>query len=584
MKRAFVVHTLDDAIYYADELCKPDDLVFCTHAPATSFLMLRRAINAVNISDLLTLDEMASIKRLAVTNAQGMLESLDLRNKERINEAFGMDIKLFYTSFSYMVYFQLVAYYSLKLAIEKIVENFAIEELCFFDAKINEMFETDFLLSDFIREVLGSKWHLVSFLKRPASDLGSSMYSGRVDKRPISSQIKTLKFNANFFLYNLLAKALNPASKKVLFFGQMYGLRAVLLKLTPFQKINIFSMPDGSAENKNFNFDTPSINDTVCLFLAKECVNFVESKIDRLLFVSAYGKELLRKNDISIAVWASPSAINPAYSVFFETLRYSGVKIVGAQHGNCYIDQYAPEHFYSDFDRCDYFFSYGFTNNDIRSIYPNNTRYPEIIPIGKAKINALSNAQSVKEPIDILFPITNTISLLLGGMTRLPFGVLCEVQRKILDFLASLDDKNVYVKPFAGSSEQNACIGSWNFDFKRMHYINDISLVEFLKKYAPKIVIIDYPASPLVDVMDLDTEIFLLADPLIPYNQDALEKLKKRAHCFDSVYELIAAVEMFLEGKLAFKRDDSYMSHYLYKPDTIKNAIAAINDIAKGKI
>ncbi len=584
MRRAFVVHTLDDAIYYADELCKPDDLVFCTHSAATSFLISKLSINAVNVSDMFSLDEIVSIKRLAVTNIQDMLKSLDAYNKERIDEAFGMDIELFYASFSYMGYVQLTSYYSLKAAIDKIIKNFKIEELYIFDSKINEIFETDFLISDFIGEVLDLKWLSVSFLTKPVKEVGNPAPSVRFMVGSASSKIKSFKFNAKFFLYNSLSRVLSPASKKVLFFGQMYGLRAVLLQLTPFQKINIFRVPDDSAENKNFNFETPNINDSVCFFLAKECISFVESKIGRLLFASSYAKELLGKNEISTAVWASPPALNPVESVFFEILKHSGVKIIGAQHGNCYVDQYAPEHLYSDFDRCDYYFSYGFTDDDIRSVYPNNTRYPKIIPIGKAKLNALSNVKSTKEIIDILFPITNTISLLSGGMTRLPFGVLCEVQRKILDFLASLDDKNVYVKPFAGSSEQNACIGSWNFDFKRMHYINDISLVEFLTKYTPKIAIIEYPSSPLVDVMDLDTEIFLLADPLTPYNQDALERLKKRVHCFDNIEELLYSLGMFLDGELPSKRDDSYMLHYLYKPDTIKNAIATINDIAKGKI
>ena len=72
---------------------------------------------------------------------------------------------------------------------------------------------------------------------------------------------------------------------------------------------------------------------------------------------------------ISLGVWGSPPD-HGSGALIFEYLKVKKVKIIGAQHGCCYGEMYEPIHIDSDFMRCDYFLSYGFTQDDLKRIYP----------------------------------------------------------------------------------------------------------------------------------------------------------------------------------------------------------------------
>ena len=105
-------------------------------------------------------------------------------------------------------------------------------------------------------------------------------------------------------------------------------------------------------------------------------------------------------------------------------------------------------------------------------------------------------------------------------------------------------------------------------------------LNSFLKKYHPKIILIELPSSPLYDALPLDSEIFLLDNPIIPYDKNALEQLQKRVHYCQDVFEMIAKLDLFLKGGLTKKRDQCFYHHYMFKDNTQKNILSLIDKLA----
>lgn len=579
---AYVLHSVEDAIHYVDNHHAPDNEIFCTHSAVYSFLRYRHNILSTNLSDLFTMEEIVEVKKSSLDEIIETLNLLDEINREKISAIFGIDgLRVFYSIFSYFSYFHILGYTFFKSSIERVIEERGARIVYVYNKKLNEMYETSSDMASFIEAVLPNFADKISILEYVKQDALACVTQKKFSfKTTYTSMVKTLKFKMRFTFYNVLARLKNPKALTVLFYGQMYGLRTLLLTYGNFKKINIFNdVKDGVDNGVKPSFNLPKQGSEIQNLIAKECAWYVESNINALLSSVDYAKKTLKANAISLAIWGSPPVF-PKKAIFFEYLRVKNIKIVGIQHGNSYVDQYAPDNFQSDFDRCDYFISYGFTDEDLKRLYPAYGKYPKILPFGRAKL-----AEGIdKKTVDILFPITNSITMFAGGMIRTPFGVLCEAQSKILGFLRGLDGMDIVVKPFAGSSENNSCAGPWNHDFGDMRYLNSISLSDFLNNFSPKIVIIEYPSSPLIATIDLDTEIFLLLDMALPYERVAFFELQKRVHCYESVDDLIDGVKAFLEGKLEPKRDDSYMNHYVYKPDTHKNVLEAIEKIIEGKI
>ena len=114
---------------------------------------------------------------------------------------------------------------------------------------------------------------------------------------------------------------------------------------------------------------------------------------------------------------------------------------------------------------------------------------------------------------------------------------------------------------------------------KNLKVIDNIPLTEFLEKYSPRAVLIEVPSSPLFDVLPLDTEIFLMDNPAYPYENKALEELKKRVHYCEDVAEVIAKIDLFVKGKLEKKRDDTFYKHYMYKERTEEKILNLIDSL-----
>jgi hypothetical protein len=278
-------------------------------------------------------------------------------------------------------------------------------------------------------------------------------------------------------------------------------------------------------------------------------------------------------------IWGLPP-VTGLTALIFEFLRSQNIKVIGSQHGCTYGESYAPWHFDSDFNRCDYFISYGFTEADLARLYPERQIHPRIVPAGSV-VNLKNHA--FKKPIDILFPITNSQSIFAGGMARIPPDRLTARQVTLLEYLNTLQHLTVYIKPFRFSNYKNCSVLPVLKRCKNLKVVRHLNLEEFLTKYQPRAVLMEFPSTPLFETLHLDAEIFLMDNPLRPYEKQALEELSQRVYYTADCGTMISWIDLFVKGKLPKRRDNTFFNHYVYKENQEETIIQLIDTLLKGK-
>ena len=330
---------------------------------------------------------------------------------------------------------------------------------------------------------------------------------------------------------------------------------------------------------KRFEFIEDIKNPLILLFL-KDIGKDFSTNIGKNIAAIDPLREIEREYPISLAIWGNPP-IERTKALIFEYLRSRGVKILGAQHGCLYGEYFEPWHFDSDFNRCDVYISYGFTESDLKRLYPDREVDMKIFPLGAARKSPNNHP---KKKIDILFPITNSMSFFNGGMTRIPIDKLTDRQIILLEYLNSLEGVKIYIKPFPYSYTKKYSVLSVLNKMKNLKVVDHLSLRDFIEVYSPRAVLIEYPSQPLFDVLHLDTEIFLMNDPIHHYEKQALKELAMRVHYSEDTNEVIHKLDLFLKGKLEKKREDTYYRHYVYKENPENNILRLIDDLVEGNV
>jgi hypothetical protein len=173
--------------------------------------------------------------------------------------------------------------------------------------------------------------------------------------------------------------------------------------------------------------------------------------------------------------------------------------------------------------------------------------------------------------------------MLVQGMARIPPHLLTARQVQIVEYLSALKGIRSCLKLMPGSNDSNCSILPLRDTLPSSVTVTDIRLSEHLKQHHPRIIIMDYPSTPLYEVLPLDTEIFLLGDPVLPFEKQCLAELRLRVHYADDVLELLDQLQQFLNNKTSPLRDRTFGQHYLAKEGTQAAILALIDDMAQGR-
>jgi hypothetical protein len=592
MKKALILHTVEDAKHCVENGLHDGNLLFSTHSSVDVYLGEFYGLDCRCLSSFLSPEEVINLRDISFEAVPGILKNLDAEVSPLLNRQFDLNMRYFVPLYSYLGKCHYWRYACFVEAVKKVVDIYKLNKILFYDHIFNDFFcvssDIEQCITMFFDDL---EVRVIKYTK----DIDSGSVYNLKKYWSVLKKIKTRPFHR---IKNKLDRIRKDAKfrrfsndkKTVLLYESLYNLHFLLENLNKYNvlyyKTNSKS-PLGFKYRKlisNVNVDFQSsdyIENEKDLFARIFLKDIKEDFLENIVeYINAiiFLKEINEKYPVSLGIWGN-SPVSQLKALIFEYLKSENIKILGGQHGSVYGEAYKLLHFDTDFNRCDYFISYGFTKEDISRLYPDKEIRIRILPFGMT--TPANKNKDLKKDIDILFPITNTMTMFKVGMMRISPDKLADRQVRLLEYLNTLKGLNIYVKPFIGSNYNNCSVLPVLKRLKNLKVVDCISLTEFIEKYNPKAVIIEYPSSPLIDVLHLDAEIFLMGDYMHPYEHMALEELEKRVHYSEDIDEIISKITLFLKGGLREKRDNTYYNHYVYKKNTKENVLDFIEEIVE---
>lgn len=589
---AVILHSIEDAKHCISNMIHVDKYIFSTHAAIDVYLKEKVGISCRCLSNYWITEDIVVGRELISETVDSILIKLDNEIAQTINDSFKLNMKYYSPLYSYVGKHHYSIYYFLIKSLEKIINEYNLCRIDLYDHPLNMFLNVDTSLS----AVLIKYFKDIDIRKiscdRKKSKYGNFMAKVRVIlKNPIFVTEKIWKIIERNLRYRAGYQIKNKCT--IILLENLYNMSFLNRKLYNYNVLSYNPVNNsligigvsnlfGQKHNTDIRFIQPesqiiSDNKVETLFINDIRQDFNKNIIkylNDLLIIDAINN----KTPIYLGIWGN-SPIQGMKALINEYIQSKKRPVIGGQHGGIYGDCYEPWHFDADFDRCDYFISFGFTGSDLKRLYPYKKIKTKILPFGQ--VSDFSNLKDKKKNIDILFPVTNSLSMLGVGMSRTPPNQLAERQTAILEYLNTLNDVKSYIKPFMLSNYDNCAVLPVLKRLQKLTIVDYMSFNMFLKKYYPKIIIIEYPSSPLYEALHLDSEIFLLNNPVLPYDEKALELLKKRVHYFTEVDDMIQQIDLYLQGSVPKKRDDSFLNHYLKKPKTKENILGFIENTIK---
>ncbi len=584
-QQALVLHSVADAEHCVISGLHLGRLLFSTHSSVDVWLRINHNIACSSLSEFCTIEEAKSVKEMAAVEIEKLLETIDAAYAPRINEMLGLQQRYFIPLYTYHCQHHYIAILIYAHCLRRILEQYCISKIIIYNRQLNFLIDTSADMADLMSELMLPCAVTVEIIRRP-SDKPDSLYAKclstlrRVRISGLRRRLERLKAKCRY------AAGMFRGKNVILLLEPLYDLGFLRLKLVTDHGVSYW---DGSGckaiDLPQFKLDLTVLQrstteDTaITRHILRVVADDFNANMRNYLAAPVAASKLNESRRISLGIWGLPPTAK-ANSLLFEYLRSVDVPVIGSQHGCLYGEIHEPWQFVTDFERCDYFFSYGFSADDLKRIYPGRESKASIIPVGKLhKPRVAETAKSV----DVLFPLTNSISIFAGGLTRTFPHELTHRQEQILRYLDGLENLEVTIKPFLGASYENCSVMPILAGMKRAHIVANMTLLDYLSIYSPRVVIIEYPSTPLVELLLFDAEIFLLWDQFFQYDQVVREMLERRVHCFDTVEDMLRAVQAFFAGELPVKRDDSYCKRYVYREGSEQIILRTIESICKGE-
>lgn len=589
---AVILHSIEDAIHCISNNIHVDKYIFSTHAAIDVYLNEKMGISCQCLSNYWTAEEIVAGKELISERVDSVLSKLDDEIAQIINDNFKLNMKYYSPLYSYFGKHHYSIYYFIINSLEKIINQYSLCSIDLYDHPLNMFIDVDTILSTFLGKYFKNIEIRIISCDRKKVNYDKIMAKVRLFfKNPFFITNKIWQIIERNYRYKIRNQFKSKCT--IMLLEHLYNMRFLNSKLYDYNVLSYNPVNNSLIGIGAYNLFCQKHNVDIRL-IQPESQIISDNKVDYLFIndirqdfnknINKYLNELLlvdalnKKTPICLGIWGN-SPIQAMKALINEYIKSEKRPVIGGQHGGNYGDCYEPWHFDADFDRCDYFISYGFTESDLKRLYPYKKIKTKILPFGQ--VSDFGKLKNKKKNIDILFPVTNSLSMFSGGMSRTPPNQLAKRQIAILEYLNSLNNVKSYIKPFMLSNYDNCAVLPVLQRLKKLTIVDYMPLNMFLRKYHPKIIIIEFPSSPLYETLHLDSEIFLLNNPVMPYEAKALELLKKRVHYFIKVDDMIHQIDLYLQGKVPKKRDDSFFNHYVSKPKSKENILGFIENTVK---
>lgn len=507
----------------------------------------RYGITPNNVCDLFTLDEEKACSNKAYHNAKKIISEIDKRLSKEMNIVLGLkDLNYFDIFYTYKLSKDLASLNNLRLIQKKISKKTSGK------VSFSGSFNTKFL--SFIFDEKGiivknnekGKKNIFKRVKEIFKKIKvSSLYKERSYLR-LNSIVFLKGFYDTEFFYRKIKCDKYKVKNKTFYTNLIIILKIIKLKsLLKKEIINYL-------KEKNF------LAVALLQHLNDNCFNAFYEPL-----------KILRNFKTKTCIWGNAPGAQKGFK-FSNCLipyifLYKNQRVVGCQHGSSIFDTYKrfPEqNYHADFKYCSEYITY---NSKINT---NLRKYHKVSFKTLGSIRLFNLRKKIAESklinkYDILF-----IPTLSFEPFHSPFSSKrnSKIQNYVIQYLSELKSKTL-VKPFSNFNETNFSeyhlLMNSNLD-----YLTE-SLPNIISKFGFDLVIIDYPSTPLYEVILSESEVILFEDPSIPYKKESRDSISERVHLVKNISQFCYKIEKYINGSLRKKsKSTSFVNDYVFNDNT----------------
>lgn len=545
-------------------------------------LLERKRQRFLTINNDLSFNEVIEIYHKAWDVGESLVEKLDKQNEELFYKIFGFrNIKLFRILTKYLLTYNLVSnVFHAMVGLWRILDKnkpcslfyfpFDIEKTIFSSSKNTDYFCPKRILPFFISIFKNSNIDCVALKDRISSE---KKYS-----------IKNLRSKLKILLKALILKYIikkvelpedNGDRRNILVISSGYNLRPVLKNLLPNNKIlkkiyidgfhiiseshnKVTAVPESIlnksiVNNKrkiddmglkidlnNYLSDVIGLQNIVGCNLQKEIIEkiliilekFIQNNFQNIITEWDKVKRLDSIYKFKSLLWDNPPVINVDRAVISEYFGVNNKHRIGIQHGGAYgCKYYGHAHFDSDYNNCEYYYGYGYSNKEIEKIFPDKKIIAKILTkTNKSEMPAKKKCSSLKEKVKVVYIFPYNLEYPFFQLAR-PNRIdeyLFEFQKKIVKKLFEHNTEKIILK-FPPNNISNHALKIFVDGLKHSFIIETKPLSDVLEKYFAEYILIDVISTPLEQSLSYDSKLLLYNYPSAPLTDDAFKLLSKRA-------------------------------------------------------
>ncbi len=347
---------------------------------------------------------------------------------------------------------------------------------------------------------------------------------------------------------------------------------------------NTLDIPDkkkGIIDNINLNYELTnkhfgllkSKGITVTSFekdLLKKAIiileKYIGKNIHNMINVWKNIRELDSIYNFEAFVWDSPPVTNYRNGMISEYFRVNNKMRIGIQHGGAYGSKdYGYAHFVSDYDNCEYYFGYGYSDRELAKAFPKKKSKAQILAKNNYK-QSKNICATVREAVKIIYVIPFSLETVFFQLAR-PVCIdeySFELQKIIVGKLSKHCKEKIILK-FPPSHHYNHPLKVFIDTLEHSFIIETKPFVNILEKYSAEYILFDIASQPLEQSLSLspNSKLLIYDNPCAPLTDDAFCLLSKRAVITSDTREFTGYIDSIFNN--AFPDKDIYNNKYMNK-------------------
>lgn len=430
MRKIVIMHSVAEAKHCIQHEHHIGAELYSTHSSVDVFLKEYHRLECLCLSHFLTRDRIGAIIQETDQKVAKILNRLDTNNRDMLQIQFGVPMNWFTALYDFYARIQYSGYIFFVESLKNVVGTSPDSNIVLYNYTFKHILpsETDIkaLMNMFFPEFN------IRVIQYEDSRLSFRQLWDKVRRhsKKLINPKRWMQFVQILARFQDRQGAFDSDKETVLLLGPLYEMEFLREGLAG--NYNVINGLNIDVLRRNFPLGTKSSMASETLKFDFRLDGLVENSYDELLLKDLIAchrrtdhmhtedlrilQSIYSKYGIDLVVWGNPPK-GRIFGLFNEYLRRQGVKVVGAQHGAVYGDCVVPKHYLSDYDRCDYYFTYGFTEKDLIRGLPGRKVRCRTVPVGKCKF--VQHDSDARE-VDIVFPVTNTKSMFWGDVAGSP--------------------------------------------------------------------------------------------------------------------------------------------------------------------